>query len=454
MATGDTSRERQEALEAAEAAHLDAIRLGRSQLPLPRPTERADSGDESAEPAAPHDRPTGPLPRERPPAPRPARRGAPLPVAAAVATAWAGLVSFLPVALIISLLVVLESGTEALGTGIRVATAGWLLGHGVPVHTPDGPVGLVPLAVSALAAWRLVRAGVHVSRAIGARRRRTPGPALAAAVAVGVGYAALGALAATVASGPGWGVDLGRAVLTLAGFGTVAGGLGAFHYTGVLAAWGARIPATLRAGGRAGAVAAAVILAAGAALAGVALAAAGGEPADILAAFDTGVAGQAGLTLLCLAYAPNLAGWATAYLLGPGFAVGTDTVVRSSEVAVGPLPALPVFAGLPDAALPTVGAVLLLVPVIAGVAGGGLVAKTVPGGWHRLLAALVTAVTASGVVGAVAAVSGGPLLGGGRLSTFGPDPGLVAGATAVTVAVGALLGVAATAVLAARRRRP
>src|SRR5689334_22192287 len=114
-------------------------------------------------------------PTESPPAapPAPVRRRAPLALAATVTTAWATLVSYVPVVTVVSLL-----------TGhleIRAGTGGWLLAHGVGLDTPAGRFGLVPLGVSGLAAWRIGRAGVHTGRAIGAR---TLGPALLAGAAV------------------------------------------------------------------------------------------------------------------------------------------------------------------------------------------------------------------------------------------------------------------------------
>jgi hypothetical protein len=200
-------------------------------------------------------------------------------------------------------------------------------------------------------------------------------------------------------------------------------------------------------GARSGLTAAMLMLAAGAAVAGVAIAAGGGPAADILAAYGTGVAGQAGLTVLCAAYAPNLAGWSAAYLVGPGFAVGAGTVVRSSEVAMGPLPALPVFAGLPEGALPTVGAVLLALPIVAGGLAGWLLGRGLSGWTRPLLGSVVSGVVAGGSLGLFAAASGGSL-GAGRLAEFGPDPVLVAGFSTVTVTAGALLGAVVTTAFA------
>lgn len=466
MATRDEPLDPQEVLEAAEAAHLAARRtVPISRTPPPRSVDREtvrldredldrqdpDRQDADHQDTVRLDQPTVRLPRGRPAGPDGERGRAPLALAAGVAAGWAALVSLVPVAVFVTLLQAAATGPFTVVGSARVAAAGWLLAHGVPLQTPDGPVSIAPLALSALAAWRVARAGVHVTRAMAARGGGSPRQALVAAVAVGLGYGAIGTLVALAAGGPGWGASVPRAALTVTGFGFAAAWCGSLRATGVLPAWTDRLPLALRQGIRTGLVAAAVVLAAGAAVAGVAVAAGGGAAADIIAAYRTNVAGQAGLTLLCLAYTPNLAGWAAAYLVGPGFAVGTDTVVRSSEVTVGPLPALPVFAGLPDGPLPTTGAVLLAVPIVAGAVAGWLLARGAAG-WARLaLGAAVCGVIAGGLLGLAAAGSGGSL-GSGQLATFGPDAVLVAGVSAVAVAAGALLGAGATAVLARRWR--
>lgn len=383
------------------------------------------------------------------------RSRAPWSLAAVVAAGWAALVSFAPVAVLVTILQAAEDGPLAVTGSVRVAAAGWLLAHGVPLATPAGPVGVAPLVLTALAAWRVARAGVPVTRVLAARGLRPARAALGAAVPVAVAYGGIGALAAVFAGGPGWGASVPRAGLTLAGFGLVAATAGALRATGGLAGWWGRTPAVLREAVRAGAVAAAVLFAAGAAVAGIAVAASGGAAAGIIAAYRTDVAGQVGLTLLCLAYAPNLAGWAAAYLVGPGFAVGAGTVVRSSEVTVGSLPPLPVFAGVPDGPLPTVGALLLAVPVAAGAGAGWLLARRmpVPAGapaWPRLaFGALVSGVVTGALLGLLAAGSGGPL-GHGHLATLGPHPVLVGLFTTATVGAGALLGAATTAGLTRR----
>ncbi|MEH0939273.1 cell division protein PerM [Micromonospora psammae] len=395
--------------------------------------------------------------------PEPSRGRAPLAVAAGVAAGWAALTSYLPVALVLGLVQLSEDAGSVTGA-LRAGLAGWLLGHGVPLETGAGPLGLVPLALSGLAFWRLTRAGVHTSRAIGARGGRSPRQALTAAGAVGVGYALLGALAAVLVGTAGLSVSPIRAGGTYAIFGALAALVGAARTTGVAGVLAARTPTVLRDGVRTGLVAGLLLLGAGAGAAGLAVATGGGDAADMIAAYRTGVAGQAGITLVSLAYAPNATVWSTAYLLGPGFAVGAGTAVRTSEVSVGALPAVPLLAGLPSGPADGFGAALLAVPVLAGMAAGWLLGRRLlrpaarpepPAarpdrtelGWPALLGPAALAGPVVGLlVGLAAAASGGPL-GGGRLAEIGPVPWQVAAVATAVVMAGALLGAAAAKVL-------
>jgi hypothetical protein len=384
-------------------------------------------------------------------------------VAAAFATLWAALWSYLPVALALGLARAFEGAGGPLGSA-RLGLAGWLLGNGVPFDAEIGPVGLAPLLVTLLAGWRLSRAGVHVTRAIGARHSGSPRVALVVATAIGLGYAALGALAATAATAPGLNVDVPRAALTLGGLGFVAGLTGALRCTGAGAVLARRTPAAVRHGARAGLVAALLLLAAGAGFAGLSVALGGGQAAELIAAYRTGVIGQAGITVVSVAYAGNAAVWAAAYLLGPGFLVGAGTSVRLTEVAVGPLPTLPLFAGVPDGPVGGAGAALLAVPALAGMSAGWMATRRLirataragaaasgarPAGaqalpsWPLTLGAAVLAGPAAGaVLGLLAWASGGPL-GAGRLAQIGPPPGPVALITAGVVTVSAVIGAAA-----------
>src|SRR5262245_6344980 len=362
-ATSDHPREDGPAARTARAAQRDTVRT-------PVPAGRTDrSGgvalDSSAVARVPAQRTGSGQPRGR----------APLPVAAAVVTLWAALLSALPVTEIVALAQLADAPSVSTMSVLRYGLAGWLLGHGVPLHTGLGTVGLTPLAVSALAAWRVARAGVHVTRAIRAHHTGSARHAFRVALAVGVAYSGLGVAAAALCRGPGLTVSLWRAGATFGVFAAVAALTGAMFTTGAVDRLVLRAPAPLRDGVRTALVATLLVLGAGAALAGTALAVAGAQASQTLATYRTGVAGQAGLTLVCLAYAPNVAVWAASYLLGPGFAVGVDTAVRTSEVTVGAMPAVPVFAAMPGGPVSGGWVVLLGAPLAAGMVAGALLAR-------------------------------------------------------------------------------
>jgi len=459
-------------VEAAEAVHLAARETVpvtvRPSTPGDHPTVTIDPADRPTVQIDLSTRETVKLPGQRRPPER--RRRAPLPVAAAFATLWAAVVSYVPVAAVIGLARTLE-GQGGLGGAAHAGLAGWLLGHGVPIGTSIGPLALAPLLLTLLAGWRLNRAGLHVTRAIGARRSGSPGAAVKVAVTIGIGYAILGALAALVVNGRGTEVSAGRAAVNFFLAGLAFSLIGSLRSTDALVVIARRIPPALRHGLRAGVVAALLILAAGAGFAGLSVVIGGGQAADMISAYRTGVAGQAGITLVSLAYGANGVVWAAAYLLGPGFLLGADSAVRLTEVTVGPLPTLPLLAGLPNGPMGASGAALLAVPVLAAMAAGWLLTRRLvsvhhvvdghlikgtgkagrtPGdpapaapSWSLVLgAALLAGPVAGLVLGVLSWLSGGAL-GDGRLSEIGPVPWQVALVATVVVAVSAGIGAAA-----------
>ncbi|GIE96007.1 cell division protein PerM [Paractinoplanes rishiriensis] len=404
------------------------------------------------------DRPTVRVPSQRRP-PGPARR-APLPVAVGFATVWAAALSYVPVAAVIGLARTLE-GQGGLAGAAHAGLAGWLLGHGVPIGTSIGALGLAPLLLTMLVGWRLNRAGLHVTRAIGARRNGSTGSALLVAFAIALTYSLLGSMAALGVDGRGTDVAPAQAAINFFVIGLAGGLVGALRGTDALSVLARRTPVALRAGVRTGLIATLFILASGAAVTGLSVALGGGQAADTISAFRTGVAGQAGITLLSLSYGANAAVWAAAYLLGPGFALGTGSAIRLTEVTVGPLPTLPLLAGLPNGPMGAAGAALLAVPVLAAMAAGWLLTMRVNRGmpaaapgekpatpWSLLLGGGVLAGPVAGVaLGVLCRLSGGPL-GDGRLATIGPDPwqvglvatAVVAGAAAAGAAAGRAFG--------------
>jgi hypothetical protein len=165
-----------------------------------------------------------------------------------------------------------------------------------------------------------------------------------------------------VARGPGLDVDPLRSGATLAVFGLVASFAGGWARSRVAGRWWARVPRVVRDGVRTGIVGALLLVAGAAAAVGASVATSGSTATAMLRNMHLGFAGQAGIVLVCLAYAPNLAVWASAYLAGPGFTLAG-------------VPELPVFAGLPSRPVTGVGQALLLTPVLAGCVAGLLLAR-------------------------------------------------------------------------------
>ena len=400
------------------------------------------------------------VPHQRRPAPP---RRAPLPVAAGFATVWAALLSYVPVAAVIGLARTLE-GAGGLAGAAHAGAAGWLLGHGVPIGTSIGALGLAPLLLTMLIVWRLDRAGLHVTRAVGKRRSGSTADALLVAFGVGLIYSLIGSLTALAVDGRGTDVTPGRAAVNFFLIGGVAALSGALRGTDALSTWARWLPGLLRHGIRTGLVAALFILAAGAAVGGLSVALGGGQAAEMISAYRTGVAGQAGITLVSLAYGVNGAIWAAAYLLGPGFALGTGSAVQLTEVTVGPLPTVPLLAALPNGPMGATGALLLALPVLAGLAAGWMLtlrliseaavpppvtrAKAKPSRlpeppWPVVAGAGLLAGPVAGLaLGLLSDFSGGSL-GAGRLATIGPDPWTVGLVATVVVGVSVALGAVA-----------
>jgi hypothetical protein len=318
------------------------------------------------------------------------------------------------------------------GDAVRAAADAWLLAHRAGLRFPTGggtgTVSLVPLGLTALAAVLLHRAGASLARAVPVPDLRAAGGAVAAlAVAYGLVAAVVARLAATgtvSASAPG--AALGAALLAAG-----AGGWGVIRGAHLDRALRSALPAAVPAVVGAAAVGAGALLAAGAALVLVSLAVHAGRAGDLAGSLDPGLVGGALLVLACVLLLPNAAVWAAAYAAGPGFAVGTGTAVTPFGATFGPVPALPLLAALPqDDTPPAVVRAVLVLPVLAGVLAGLVLARRLPAeavrpagrvvlrtaGWG-LLAGLGAAVAL-----AVLAVLAGGSLGAGQLAAVGPSP--------------------------------
>jgi hypothetical protein len=349
----------------------------------------------------------------------------------------------------------------------RAAADVWLLGHGVDLVVQLDPVTAARIALPgagdpfpitiALLGFALVT--VAFGRRIG-RRSAAGGHSFSGGIAAILVFAGVGAALALVA-----GVDAARAdpwqgallpALTMA-IGVVLGAVGESlrAATSTDAASGlvrraiVALPPALVAGARAsvrvGAGAAFGVLALGGLLVAVLIALDYATIAGLYQALGAGVDGGIALTVAELALLPNVVIWAASWLLGPGFAIGSGSLVSTGGTLLGPVPGIPLLGALPTEA-PALGALWLAVPVLLGFVGAWIVsadplarARARAAWWMPLAIGVGAAAAAAIVLGLLAWWSGGAA-GPGRLAEVGPAPWPVAGVAAATVGLGAVFG--------------
>jgi hypothetical protein len=198
---------------------------------------------------------------------------------------------------------------------------------------------------------------------------------------------------------------------------------------------------------RGGALAAAAIVGAAGVLVFVLVLGHYGQIISLYESLQSGLVGGIALTVGQLSVVPNLVLWAASWLIGPGFALGTGSVVSPMGTQLGLVPALPVLGALPQS-VPALGYAVIVVPVVIGfVVGVILKPRLAPLGTAAGPVALVLAGLGIGVVGAsilslLAMWSGGGA-GPGRLVDIGPDPAAVWIWAALELGPSAVLGLTA-----------
>lgn len=347
----------------------------------------------------------------------------------------------------------LAAGLGGATGAVRAGAVVWLLAHKSGVTLGGEPITLAPLGLTVAIVAGLYRAGRFSARASSADR--TQELVTAAATLTGT-YGAGAALVAVLASSGGATVSPLSALLGAGLLAALAGTAGVLVESGAGEDVADTLPDWFR-DALPGAVAAAgATVAAGTALYAVSLIAHWGRVGDLVTALDPGPVGGAVLFALCLVLLPNAALFAVAFLAGPGFQLGTGTTVAPTGVELGNLPAFPLLAALPsDGATPSyLLALTAVVPLLAGAAGGAVVARRVAGGptgdpgWEGYAgrAALAGLLAGLGLL-ALMNLAGGSA-GPGRMADLGV-PSALAAAGVLTAGL-ALGGV--TAALLARLR--
>lgn len=143
---------------------------------------------------------------------------------------------------------------------------------------------------------------------------------------------------------------------------------------------------------------------------------------SVAQALESGVVGLLVLFGLAIGWLPAGIVWVSSYLLGPGFALGTESVVSPFVTQFGELPALPWLAAVPQGTS-NWSFLLMLVPLVAGVSAAAVLRSTSsrerPLKWWResMLSVFFVAVA----MWAFGWLTRGSL-GAGRLAEFGAQP--------------------------------
>ncbi|GAA4801448.1 hypothetical protein GCM10023200_42880 [Actinomycetospora chlora] len=302
-------------------------------------------------------------------------------------------------------------GEPGLGQALAVGIPLWLVAHLVPLQVTGVPLGVLPLAPALLLATLIAAVARGAVRRLGPRAEAR-GPLHGALVPVvataAAAHAVIGVLAAALLT-PETVVDAspGLAGVTCGVLAGVAAYAGAARPCGVPA-----LPRTLapwvRHGLRGALLGAVGLLTAGAGLLLAASIADATAVHDVVADIAPEAGSGAGLTLLTVAYLPNAVVGATAWLAGPGVAIGAASATPM-EITSGLLPPIPLAELLPQSTPPSWAGLAFALPLAVGSAVGWRLAPTAPDVATRVRSTVTAAVGAAILVGAAASLSGGRL---------------------------------------------
>ncbi|RYB93201.1 hypothetical protein EUA93_01835 [Nocardioides oleivorans] len=346
--------------------------------------------------------------------------------------------------------------------GMRMGALAWLAGHGSGFTVMGARITIVPLGVTAIAAWSMWRLGHRVGDSVsghgpdadrisdGERDFTVP----TAVVLFFAGYAVVAVVVATLAAGTTADPSVPRVLAWTVGLTALVGAPAIAVGSGRAAIWAAFTPATLRAGAAVAGKVLTSLLAVSGLLFLVALALSFDDAATMAARLHTSPSEAALYSLVNAAFLPNASLFAGSWLLGPGFVVGGATIVSPGAVVLGPLPLVPLLAALPSVGTPPgwVGLAMLVPPLVAAVAAF----RTLRGralGWDQLALAGCGGGLVAGLAFAVLSALSGGSAGPGRMRFVGPLVPDVLVHAVTACGIGALLGAAVPAVLAWRAAR-
>jgi Family of unknown function (DUF6350) len=347
--------------------------------------------------------------------------------------------------------------------GLRVGALGWLTAHGSGIRVDGVHLTAVPLGLSLMAAVVVWRLGLRLGDSVSGHGPDADAIAdgvrdwtVASATGVfTVGYAAVVVVTHHLAATPATAPSLSRALVWTA---LLCGGLGGSAVavgSGRAAIWTSFLPPSLRACTAAAWRALLWYVAVSSLVLVVALVVDWDGAANVMSQLHTSPGAATLLIGLCVLLLPNATAYSGSYLLGPGFAVGTHTMVTPTAVVLGPLPLFPLLAALPDPG-PTPGwtvALLALPPLVAAAAVYRTLRRYPTTRWDDAALRGVGAGFVCAIAFAVVALLSRGAVGPGRMAQVGPFAFQVLLHGIATFGLGGLVGSMA-ATWRARRAGP
>lgn len=313
---------------------------------------------------------------------------------------------------------------------VRVGAGGWLAAHFSGVRVHGTLVTAAPLLLTLGVSWWTWRSARRVGESVsghgpdalrisdGERDWTVPAATTVFTATYLFLLLLVHRLVAPSDADPSAWRALAFALVLCVGLGGTAIAIG----SGRAAVWATFIPAGVRAAGRVGASILRWYAAAAALAFAIALLVDFAAAANIVSQLDTDAGDTVMIAALSMLLLPNAVIFSGTYLLGPGFAVGSGTLVTPTAVVLGPLPLFPLLAALPGdgevagwvpllMAVPVLVAAWAAYRVLFGLALDRWDSSALWGAGGGMVAAVVTS--------AVAALSSGAV-GPGRMTQVGP----------------------------------
>lgn len=339
--------------------------------------------------------------------------------------------------------------------GMRMGAVAWLMGHGSGITVRGVAVGAVPLGLTVICAWSMWRLGHRVGDALSghgpdADRISDGERDLTVPLATGlffIGYALVAVVVATLTASVETTLSVPSVVLWSLAMTLAFAGPAIAIGSGRAAIWSTFVPAVIRQGAATAIAILTAFLALSTVVFLVSLAFGIGEAATMMSQLHLGVGEGVVYAIANGGFLPNATLFSGSFLLGPGFAVGGNTLVSPGAVVLGPLPLFALLAALPGTGTPgaLLSSLVWLPPLVAALATMW---------WQRRHPALTWLEAAlrgcgggivAGFAFAVLASVAGGAVGPGRMRFVGPFVPEVLVAAITAFGLGGLLGALAMA---------